>query len=167
MKFLRNYLLQLALNKHRTELSYKGWKNVSTIQVLFDEPKNSMPLVNNLVKRLEAEGKKVQVLHFKEEKKPKENSQRNTYYLSDVSYLGRPKKAVFSNYNQNTDVLIDWTKSEISPNDFLSANSNAGFKIGIDRSLACFDFTIKQNQMNAEQVTNEILKYLKMINHDD
>lgn len=166
MRFLRNLLISRALKSHSTALVYKGWKNFKTVQILSDQPLETNKELNDLVKMLENEGRNVQLLNYNDIKKPKEGGAAQTYYSTDVSYLGRPKKAVFGIFNPNTDVLIDWTVAEESPNDFLSANSNSGFKIGIGRSLPCFDFTVKLSQESKDQVTNEILKYLKMINHD-
>ena len=166
MKAIRTYYLKKALKAHRTQIDYTGWTNVNNILILFDadadHPGDHLSILNHF----SGIAPKVHYLVYAQTKKPKADLPANTYFKRDVSYIGRPTKAVFALLPE-VDVLIDWTKKETSPNDFLAVASKAGFKIGVDRNLSCFNMVVKGKDNTAADVVNEILNYLKLINNDD
>ena len=163
MKVIRTYYLEKALRDHRDTIDYKGWPSVKTILVLFDEnPERPSPHLS-VLKHLEGIGPKIDHLVYSATKKPKENVPECTYFKGDVSYFGRPKKQILNQLAQ-ADVLIDWTGQAQSPNDFLVATHAAGFKVGIDRDLPCFDLVVKGGNNAQDDIVNEIVNYLKLIN---
>lgn len=166
MKAIRTYYLEKALRAHRTQIDYTGWTNVNSVLILFDADAEHLGDHLSILKHFSDISPKVHHFVYAQTKKPKSDLPANTYFKRDVSYIGRPKKAIF-NLLPEVDVLIDWTKKETSPNDFLAVASNAGFKIGVDRNLPCFDLVVKGKDNTATDVVNEILNYLKLINNDD
>ncbi len=162
---MRSFLLNRSIKKHASPGQYVGWKRVQSIFILFDEHEGEhRPEIDELQQVLENEGKSVGLLKFASAKKPKENVPAATYFKADLNLTKKPKKHVAEMVPKSADVLIDWTKMPESPNDFLATDCNAGIKLGIDRSLPCFDITVSGQAFMPGKVIEEILKYLKLIN---
>lgn len=163
--FFRSYFLKKALSKANSGV-YKGWDDARDILIVYDQnSKEDGLFINKLSKRFETDQKKVHFIKFIEGKKPKENVPPNTYYKRDVTLCGKPKKAVVKGLDDSCDILVDWTKGEKSPNEFISIEMPAKFKVGINKQLPCFDMVVKNLDHEDDKIIEEILKYLKMINH--
>jgi hypothetical protein len=166
MKLFRTYFLNKAIKKAETSL-YIGWQKVETITILYDAKEDAdCTFISTLISELEKDGKKTDLLNFAAIKRPKENPAPNTYYNQDVDIFGQPKKRVLQKHHWQMDVLINWTTMQDSPNDFILAGAKCGLKIGVGKSLDCCDLVIKDQGENRQKVINEILKCLKMINHE-
>ncbi len=144
---------------------YPGWSQVKTVLILAGLAKeNHRDKIDLLRAALQKEGKTVQVVFHLPVKKPKENPQPEVYYRNSVNIYGKPKSEVFKTLTIPTDVLIDWSTLEKSPNDFIALQYVAKMKIGINRNLPCFTFTVVEDGQPTQEIINEILKYLKLIN---
>jgi hypothetical protein len=162
---MRNFLLNRYLKKNANVQDYVGWQAVKAIVLLYDVEQNgTRPEIGQLADRLITEGKTLSILCFQEGKKPAENVPQHTFYKKDTTLFGSPKSAVRERLPQQADILIDWTKAPTSPNDFFAARIKSGLKLGVDRTLSCFDVTIQGRQSAPEMVIEEIVKYIKMIN---
>lgn len=164
---MRNFLLNRTLKKQSDQAKYNGFTAAKTILLVFDETAlDPRPEIEELKTLLEKEGKQVVSIRFYQTKKPKENLPANTYFPADVTLARKPAKKVVANLPKTVDVLVDWTKGNPSPNDFISAAINAPLKLGVDRNLPCFALTIRGHGHMPGKVVEEIMKYLKLINHE-
>jgi hypothetical protein len=163
---LRKFLLKSALKAAPKQDVYAGWDAVKCVQLLFDVlPNQTRPEIDALQSVLKSEGKTVHTLIYHKGKKPKVNVGADMYFPTDLTLLRKPRKRVFERTAQNATVLIDWSTAATSPNDFLAIGSATSLKIGVGRNLPCFNITIAGQGNMPNKVIDELLKYLKMINH--
>lgn len=163
---MRNYLLHRALKKNTESTKYQGFLKLKTVLLVYDaEETETRKDVEQLRKALTDAGKQVTLFCYRSGKKPKENVPKNTYFTADVNMLKKPTNRVVANIPNVVDVLIDWTKATVSPNDFLAATTKATLKIGINKNLPCFALAIQDRGNPKEKVIEEVMKYLKLINH--
>ena len=163
---MRKFLLNRQRSKAPSSKTYSGWDTAKTFQVVYDEmDDNPRPEITHLKELLEKENKVVSLLAFNLGKKPKEAVPANTFYKADLNLIGAVKAQVWAQFNADADVLIDWTNTEGTPVDFLVLKSESGFKISVGRTLPEFDLAITGKDSMPGKVIEEILKYLKMINH--
>ena len=164
---MRNFLLNRTLKKQPDQAKYNGFAAAKTVMLVFDETAlEPRPEIEELKNLLEKEGKQVVPIRFYQAKKPKENLPPNTYFRADCALAKNPRKRVYNGLPSAVDVLIDWTKGNPSPNDFISARINAPLKLGVDRNLPCFALVIKGHGHMPGKVIEEIMKYIKLINHE-
>ena len=164
---MRNYLLNRTLKKNNADATYKGFARLKTVLLVYDEPELAHRKdVQALAEALTASGKKVTTICLKQGKKPKENAAASMYFKADVSLIKKPMKHILSNLPASVDLLIDWTKEAGSPNDFIAASVHAPLKLGINKNLSCFALNIADKGHPEATVINEIMKYLKLINHE-
>jgi len=163
---MRKYLLNKSLKAATASDGYAGFDAVSNVLVVYDlQPNEARPEIDELKKTLVALGKNVQLIGFKKERKPKEGAQASLYFSSDLTLIKKPGKKVLDTLPNSVDLLIDWTKEETSPNDFIASSTLAPLKVGIDRSLPCFAVVIQGYGHMPGKVIEEIIKYIKLINH--
>jgi len=164
---MRKFLLNKAFRANQNRKNYPGWRAAKEVQLLFDEiPHSPRPEIEALKSALKKEGKRVDVMIYHNKLKPKAGALPDVYYLDEAMILKKPGQKITRRLNQDASVLIDWTLGKRCPNDFLAAESQAGLKIGIDRTLPCFDMVIAGHGNMPNKVIDEILKYLKMINNE-
>lgn len=163
---MRKFLLKRALKANAEKQAYRGWNELKGVQLLFDIQSNiPRPEIEALKSAIKKEGKWVDVMIYYNKLKPKAGGLPDVYYLDEAMIFRKPSQNIARRLNPDASVLIDWTLGQRSPNDFLAAQSKAQLKIGIDRHLPCFDLTISGQGNMPEKVIEEIIKYLKMINH--
>lgn len=92
----------------------------------------------------------------------------NGFTRKQVSWwLEIPKAKVSDDFiQQKFDILIDLSSQQSFPIVYLTALSNASFKIGYSgTAVNCFDWNIEFAELpEAEQLAEQILYYLKRIN---
>lgn len=166
IKIIRDYLLNKTLLNAKAG-PYVGWTKVKTVTILADtSTERNSSYIFLLKDRLEKDGKTTNFMTFAPQKRPKEKALQNTYYKSDLYLFGKPKKNVAEAISSDADVLINWALEEDSPNDFIAAAAKSSLKIGVGHTLSCYDLEIKDDANNPQKVVEEIIKYLKMINHE-
>lgn len=165
---LREFWLQWTLRKCNKSANYAGFLEAQHFLILFDfEPPTNRAEIDLLEKELIKTGKSVHKLGFVNQKNETKQTVVGRYFKNDLNWIKKPKKHVYSSLPPKLDVLIDWTVMPKSPNDFLVATLKAGLVVGVNRELPCFDVNISNNKAQKnELVIAEIMKYLKIINHE-
>lgn len=164
-KQLRQFFINRLLKKHRATTEYNGWDSVTSILLLWDFSSDKQrQKVNELISNLEKEGKRVEQVQYIPQKRPKEGAQEKAYYSTETGFFMQPKRTFINHLTKSTDVLIDWSTLPNTPNDFLALQTAAQLKIGVDRTLPIYDIQVSDDGLDAKKTSNEILKYLKLIN---
>ena len=68
---------------------------------------------------------------------------------------------------ENFDILIDLSNEDCMPIQYISAISNASFKVGLynDKNKNIYDFMIKVDGLTIQNLINQIKHYLSLINN--
>ncbi|NNT72952.1 hypothetical protein HKT18_12050 [Flavobacterium sp. IMCC34852] len=140
---------------------------IKTVGIIFDETYfyEREALVKELIQNGIAESD-VKVLVFKNKIKKNEVFDYPTFSHRDLSWHGTvDKKEVKDFINEPFDLLINYYDTEKVALLLVSHQSKAGFKVGfasIDKRLN--HFMINTNAENYKVFTDELFKYLKILN---
>ena len=135
-----------------------NYSRANYVGILFDasEPGN-IAVVKQYVKRLQNDGKKVEMLGFLKNKKQAEGSDFDYFTLSGVSLFHIPDKEVSAFANKPFDLLISLHTGTILPLEYISALSKAKCRVGryIENKTWCYDMMVYAGE---EKPLSELVK---------
>ncbi len=181
LKRIRQYFFNRAVKKVARVSHYRSWDNIRTILVLFEsdhQEKNQE--ARNLIKKLQAEGKKVVACCYVDKKKA-ETATLDTYVVLDrsqVNWLKRPKEEFMQPLKAQFDVVMDMTETDCLPLKYVLLQAKSDFRCGKscgDNSLYDFVIEMPPHPLDAKtgmprmdydfigKLGEQIIRYLKMI----
>jgi hypothetical protein len=118
----------------RRQKKFMNFSDIQTILLLFESNLNEKnPYINQIVKQLEAEGKKVTLCGYVDKKQSEQPAPPDFYMLdrSQVRFFGEPKAAFAASLlDRKYDVVFDLTMSNILPLHYIIMYANAPLKVG-------------------------------------
>lgn len=170
MFFLQQESSKTQRNKKICNLNQAA--NIGIVYFLPDE--ETYRKVSQFVKRLQGEGKTVKALGFVDNKSltgqflPKLSY--DFLYHSGVNWMNKPVSAQAKDFSDTTfDILIDLSMEEHLPLLFITAQSKAGFKTGMQSKLRSryLDLMISlENGGELDELIKQVYHYLNEINKD-
>lgn len=147
---------------------FKSWEETKSIGVLYDfEDMEVAEWVERMAAAWKSEQRRIFNLAFKNEKKKKSTllDQGHVYYSNELDFRGRPKSGEVGEFlNRSYDILIHFGTYK-SPNAFLVNKVNAGLLIGVNKEdWNPYDLIIYRTS-DLTQWTNNLVEYLKRIQH--
>lgn len=166
----RAHDLILSRNLKKTHHAHQtcGYHQASTIALLFDgtNPKNMEP-VKNYHQHLRSLNKKVHLLCYIEKERPGEALSFDYITRRNLNWCFIPEGAKAAHYmNTRYDLLICLCTQECLPLEYISALSNAVYRVGryIPHKTFCFDLMIHLNgKSDVKFLIDEVERYLLMI----
>jgi hypothetical protein len=123
--------------------------------------------IRSLITGLKKDGKQVDVWAYnKHSSYLKDKTQFKRFGKQDVTLLSLPKNYIINNIeNERYDLVIDLTKEEILPLQYLLALADSPFKAGAKKPFADnYDFMIEADSIFSEkELLAQILFYLSRI----
>ncbi len=167
---IRNWQLNKLTKTNPKQSKYPGYKKVQSILFLCDTQDGNWPnSVFDMIRKSNADGKEVYSLLYckrprtKEEKRGDKPTQKNTYFSDQKNWFGKPKLGELAKtLPTKVDVIIDFTLSKSSPNDFIFAAVEAKFTVGIRPGK--YDLTVSLVDQDMDKTVSEINQLLKLIN---
>lgn len=179
---IKEFLLHKALNKKYYNLSYKSWKDIDNILLLFESDypeKNSQ--IKNFIKQVKEDNKNIVSCCFVNKKKS-DSATLDDYIVidkSNVNIFGKPDmNHIGSIFNFHYDVIIDITENIVIPLAYILALVDYNFSCGVKKdNFNYYDFVLdltSQQKINSAQnnviegdfsitILEQIIKYLKMV----
>ena len=133
LKRIRQYFFDRTAKKIARVSRYHSWDDIRTILVLFEsdlQEKNQE--ARNLIKKLQAEGKKVVACCYVDKKKA-ETATLDTYVVLDrsqVNWLKRPKEEFMQPLKAQFDVVMDMTETDCLPLKYVLLQAKSDFRCG-------------------------------------
>ena len=181
LKRIRQYFFNRAVKKVARVSHYRSWDNIRTILVLFEsdhQEKNQE--ARNLIKKLQAEGKKVVACCYVDKKKAETATLDHwvVFDRSQVNWLKRVKEEFMQPLKVQFDVVIDLTEIDCLPLKYVLLQAKSDFRCGKscgDNSLYDFVIEMPPHPVDAKtgmprmdydfvgKLGEQIVRYLKMI----
>ncbi|MDC9722618.1 MAG: hypothetical protein PSN34_07575 [Urechidicola sp.] len=136
---------------------------IDSVLILVDD--NSKENLNQIIsKKLNIDVSKVATILFRT-KQESDTSYEYELTEKDFSLLGKLKNEVIEKLiKSDFDLLLNYTNDNLYLN-YLTAFSNAKFKVGLDSNKNEFlDLMINIGEENVDLFHNELVKYLKILN---
>lgn len=168
-KRFRTYSLKKAVRSVNQRVEYPGYGNLRSIVLVFDASKE-VEEVLELVRKLEADGKEVQLQAYipRKGKEITEKPEYPYFCKDDINWYGRPSAQVLKTLKDNqAEVYISLNRQQSSPLQFISALFSGIFTIGIRESgVKLFDLNLGiAEDTSMRQIVDEIYYYLQFINN--
>jgi len=123
--------------------------------------------IKTLIADFEKEGKEIEVWAYdKQEDYTKSITLYKRFGKQNTTLLGLPKKEIIQDFRRTKyDLVIDLTRDEILPLQYLLALADSPFKTGLKKQFADnYDFMIELDGVFSEQkLLSQILFYLTQI----
>lgn len=142
-------LLRKNLPSHPIERSSISLEKALSVGFLFDGTQSEdRELVLGYAKKLKANGKKVKLLSFFDNDLKSENFTFAHFNKKQLDWALRPKlKTVEDFMQQPFDLLINLSKKNILPLEYVAANSKARFRVGPSTEHTyCYDLMIEHTE---------------------
>ena len=159
----------LLRNKNKKKaISYANSQNMGILVNGFDEIDTNQ--IENFIRLLFNEGKKVDTLFFNTQKvAPAISFPHKVFSKKDINILGKvTKRDVMKFLRTEFDIVISLTLKSSLPIKNILANCRAKFKVGFgeDGNINPLDLTIKpSNPTEPVKMLEEMMFYLKKINN--
>lgn len=168
LNFLKNFLLKRKLKNSLSNVK-NNFSNemIRTVGIIIDESyfNEKENLLKELIKN-DVSQNDIKILIYKDKIKKNEVINFPSFCMKDISWSGGiGKKEVGQFQDQNFDMLISYYDVEKAPLLLVTQQSKANFKVGfatIDKRLN--HFMINTNAENFQVFSNELFKYLKILN---
>jgi hypothetical protein len=130
--FFKNALGKLLAEQKR-QRKIHTLESARTIGVLFDAGTDAARKeVSEFVKKLEKDGKKVQLLGFFNVKQQPEGHPFDNFFLKETTWMGIPKSEKVTAFNQQKfDLLLSFNPENLAPMEWVAIASQAAMKIGL------------------------------------
>lgn len=168
LNFLKNFLLKRKLKNSLSNVNNNSSSGaIKTVGILIDESyfNDKKGLIEELVKNNIQEDN-ISLLVYKDKIKKSEQIDAASFSWKDVSWSGAIEKPEVQQFlSQNFDMLISYYDVEKAPLFLITQQSKALFKVGfstIDKRLN--HFMINTNAENYQVFSNELFRYLKILN---
>ncbi len=177
MKLFENIRIKIGerilLRNHKTNKRIAVFHNLQSakhINILFDgRTEQKFRKIKAFIKELEAEGKTVKALGFVEA----EEQIGSFLYKKDVNFFspkqinwyGKPDSEVIKAFiNSKPDILLNFCFDDYFPARFITAGSQADFKISAIKNDAYADFIIDiSDNKNIDVFIEQVKHYLQII----
>lgn len=140
---------QTALNKNKTSRTSIPYKQALNIGIIFTvEDKEKHEAIKDLIKQLERDGKKVQVLEFLPEKKLNHEFKFDFFSLKDISIWGEVTSGVALKFADTPFDFLFYIDKQSNPLVLhLLARSKAHCRVGKfnEAERAYYEMMIEQN----------------------
>jgi len=172
---IRHWFLKKALKKLKRQRGTFGYKQANSFLVYYDaSTEKNYDQITGLVKEFQNDKKKVKTLGFYDSRHlPEYCYQQLNFEFCSKSSFAWDQKPVVQNINDlllgKYDVLIDLTPSDYFHMKYLTALSDASFKVGRyhEKYVDLYDFMIQiPDETQQEEAINHTIFYLKMLNND-
>lgn len=138
------------------------------IGVIVDDFEKSMKALDSLVKELENEGKKVEVIGFTKQKElPKLKPNYKALHRKDFNWLGKIKREDLKKFiKTDFDYLFSLNTSSFLPFENILAQSCAKCRVGVynQKKEGFFELMVqptKKDDLNA--ITQQMIRYTKLL----
>jgi hypothetical protein len=171
-KSIRYYFLQRHMARRGRNKMVMGLDEAKKVGIVFDASEAAdYRLIANYVKTLQDMGKKVQCLGYVQQNK------LPGYLLHQVNWTFCQNKDFAWNFNMKTnlmnqfadeqlDILIDLSRSDLFYTKYISGVSNAKYKVGRfnPEQIDIFDLLMQvPDDANLQELMTHIIHYLKII----
>lgn len=165
---LRDYLLQKSRNISYRPADYKGYEKMKSIAIVFESGKQDK-LIFDFAKKMEEEGKQVQLLGFVNLKRKEIQAPPtfNHFTKDEVNWIGKPKSEEIGSFLNGTyEVFITLNERAESPIQFITVAAKSDFIIGLrNDTVARLDLQVGTgSNHDYKEVFKEAEYYLKFIN---
>jgi hypothetical protein len=165
--FFRRSLLNL-LRSGQVRREPKDFRSAATVGILFDgTDEGDRRAVLEYADELVRGGKKVELMGFVNDPKPKEEPPFPHFFPKDLDWFFRPKKdAALAFAEKAFDVLICAHLTDHRPLEYLAAKSNAHLRVGRYREdrTHCYDLMIDGGDGDLKSLVRQMDQYLKIVN---
>lgn len=168
LNYLKDFSTKKIVKKSLSNVKHLASdKVIKTVGIIFDESYfyEREALVNELIQNGISENA-IKILVYKDKVKKNEVFDYPVFSYKDLSWRGTVDKKEVKNFvAEPFDLLINYYDTEKVPLLLVSHLSKAGFKVGfasIDKRLN--HFMIETNAENYKIFTDELFKYLKILN---
>lgn len=173
-KYFGINLLNSKLNRKRTtNVRFCNLNNAKTVGLIYniDDERDSHKLLRFIKTLKEDFGiRHVKAISFSEAKEPLSflgsSNSIQSFVTKDLTWRREPKDDVCKEFiEQNFDLLIDLSNEFVIPLKNVLLDSNAKFKVGkyTEENKAYYDFMINSEHIDFFEFTQELVKYLTMI----
>ena len=161
---IRKVSLQNKIDKELKNSRVGSNKKVESILILFDENIDTQ-ICELIMIELESDTQKVEKIIFCDTLNNDAQDFQTKISKKQFSWFGRVRdEKVRGLINFNFDLLINLTTSNLYL-DYLTVLSNSQFKVGLSNSdIRLYDFMISTNLEEKTVFSNELKKYLKILN---
>ncbi len=162
------YFLRKELRFHQAEHNVVGLQTAKEIGIIFyPRTPDDTNVINQFAAYLKDQKKKVNILAFYNSKKTALNFNFPYFNRKDVNWHFEPMSQNVTDFIQKKfDILINLVTTDCPPLEYVSALSNARFRIGRyeDNNLHCADMFIDtQGQDDVTYLVEQVKRYLHMI----
>ncbi len=177
---IKTFIAKRNLRKEMSEMrrvqqniSIEKAKNIGVLYSISDE--ETYKLIFRFLKSLKTEQRSVIALGFLNDKKFPTYLTQGVYNsiisLKDLNWFGKPVNQYVKNFfNENFDIFLNISLEDYFPLYYISALSNATFKVGKyhQQYADCFDMMIKTDENTTQQeLIDNMLQYIRMINQNN
>ncbi len=167
MKILQPFALRKIRKIIRNTERQKVFPNLSRVhKILILSSKNDSE-IRSLTAGLKKSGKRIDVWAYNQHSSYlKEKTQYKRFGNQDITLFEIPKQYILNNIeNEKYDLVIDLTKENIIPLQYLLALVDSPFKTGLKKQYAdIYDFMIDTDEdLSEEKLLSQILFYLSQI----
>jgi hypothetical protein len=137
---------------------------VQSVLILFDENVD-VKICKLIIEELKLDREQVKEINFSSKSNKETQNLNTTITKKQFSWFGKVKdKKISELIDFQFDLLINLTKGNLYL-DYLTVLSNSQFKVGLSNSDTRFyDFMISTDLKNKTVFSNELKKYLKILN---
>ncbi|MCX6273431.1 MAG: hypothetical protein NTU44_19860 [Bacteroidetes bacterium] len=174
---IKTYVANRELKKELGEVQ-RGKRNISidnakNIGILYSIPdEETYNVIFNFMKSLKTESRSVIALGFINEKMTPTYLNQGVYNSiinqKDLNWYGRPVNQYVKNFfHEKFDIFLNISLEEYFPLIYISALSNASFKVGkfSEKCTKYYDLMIKPEENTSQQeFIDEIIHYIREIN---
>lgn len=141
--FFKNALGKLLAQQTRQRKTHT-LESARSIGILFDASDDSIRKeIAGFAKKLEKDGKKVEMLGFFNSKQKPDNQDFDFFFQKEATWQGKPKSEIATTFSKKKlDLLICFNPASLSQLEWLAAASQAAMKIGLATERAN-DFDIQ------------------------
>ena len=158
-------LLRKNLPAHPVERSSLSLEKARSIGILFEGTQNEeREVVLGYAKKLKSNGRKVKLLAYFDNDLKSENFTFRHFNKKQLDWALRPKLPEVEEFTQQPfDLLINLSKRNILPLDYVAANSKARFRVGPSTEQTyCYDLMIEHTEkQDLKLFIKQIEQYLR------
>lgn len=166
-KWFYNYFIKKELRHHYVERKVMNIKNANDIAIIFDATNTDQTaVVNQFADSLKGMKKKIHLFGYYDIPKPAINFNFPYFNKENLNWHLVPQGILVDEFIQRKfDILINASVEESLPLEYISAFSNALYRVGLynPAKLFCYDLMIDMKEKNLKKMTEEVKYYLNVV----
>lgn len=166
-KWFYNYFLNKQLKHHYAERKVMNINNANDIAIIFDATNTDQTaVINQFADSLKALKKKIHLFGYYDIPKPAINFNFPYFNKKNLNWHLVPQGVLVDEFiERKFDILINASVEEILPLEYISAFSNASYRVGLynPSKLFCYDLMIDLKEKNLKKLTEEVKYYLNVL----